>query len=122
MSKCNDLVNFAGSTARTRKGRRCSDLDVLAFWKCRKLGVGNQTVIWQLQQMETTLAMLRDQVAAEIMAASQDIQNYRQQMKATQARDAYRSIVSKYNQAQFRLLRASGQFPRPIEEAAANKE
>lgn len=147
--------NFAAQGAR-------SDLDVLAFWEWRNLGIGNQAVIWQrssqLQQMETTLAMIRDQVAAEITAASQDIQNYRQQMNAaqdslqtakssyqrnyqrmrqaeglpiellqairarTQARDAYTSSVSKYNQAQFRLLRAIGQFPQPTEEATAPEE
>ena len=74
--------NFAEQGAR-------SDLAVLAFWEWRNLGIGNQAVIWQrssqLQQLETTLARLRDQVAAESTAASQDIQNYRQQMKAAQA-------------------------------------
>ncbi|MEC9004955.1 MAG: hypothetical protein VX644_16400 [Planctomycetota bacterium] len=41
---------------------------------------------------------------------------------ATQPRDTYTSSVSKYNQAQFRLLRAIGQFPQPTEEATATEE
>jgi len=61
-------------------------------------------------------------VQVEGIAGSMDIQNYRQQMKAAQARDASTSSVSKYNQAQFRLLRAIGQFPQPTEEATAPEE
>ncbi|MEO2022318.1 MAG: TolC family protein [Pirellulaceae bacterium] len=145
----------------THQGAR-SDLDVLAFWEWRNLGIGNQAALWQrtsqLQQLETSLAMIRDQVAAEITTASQDIKNYRQQMKAaqdslqtakssyqrnyqrmrqaeglpiellqairarTQSRDAYTRSVCKYNQAQFRLLRAIGQFPQPTDETPAPQE
>ncbi|MCP4814592.1 MAG: hypothetical protein GY888_18950 [Planctomycetaceae bacterium] len=59
-------------------------------------------------------------VQVEGIAGSMDIQNYRHQMKAAQARDASTSSVSKYNQAQFRLLRATSHWPIPATNRGSN--
>ena len=148
-----------GPSGRFGQQAARGDLDLLAFWEWRNLGLGDQAALWQrdsqLQQIETSLLMLRDQVAAEVTAASLEILNYRSQMLAAletlktaksnyqrnyqrvhqaeglplellqairaqrQSRDAYTRSVTGYNQAQFRLLRAIGQFPQPADEEAA---
>ncbi|MFP6577020.1 MAG: TolC family protein [Pirellulaceae bacterium] len=87
-----------------------ADLDVLAFWEWRNMGIGNQAVLWQrdsqLRQLETGLAMLRDQVAAEVVTASQEILNYRGQMKAAQ--ESLTTAKSSYQRNYQRVRQAEG--------------
>ncbi|HIN94471.1 MAG TPA: hypothetical protein EYN03_02410 [Planctomycetes bacterium] len=74
------------------------------------MGIGNQAVLWQrdsqLRQLETGLAMLRDQVAAEVVTASQEILNYRGQMKAAQ--ESLTTAKSSYQRNYQRVRQAEG--------------
>ena len=87
-----------------------ADLDVLAFWEWQNMGLGNQAALWQrdsqLRQMETGLALLRDQIAAEVVAASHEILNYRSQMNAAQ--ESLTTAKSSYQWNYQRVQQAEG--------------
>ena len=72
--------------------------------------LGNQAALWQrdsqLRQMETGLALLREQVAAEVVAASHEILNYRSQMKAAQ--ESLATAKSSYQWNYQRVQQAEG--------------
>ncbi|MCH2115392.1 MAG: TolC family protein [Pirellulales bacterium] len=65
-----------------------SDVDLLAVWEWRNLGLGNVALQRQrrgeLHERVLELEALREQIAAEVVAAAADVRSYRQQMELAQ--------------------------------------
>lgn len=61
-----------------------SDVDLLAVWEVKNLGLGNLALQRQrrgeLHERELDLEVLRDRIASEVVAASADVASYRQQV------------------------------------------
>ena len=127
-----------------------SDVDVIAVWEMKNLGLGNVALQrerrGQLNQRVLELEDVRDRIAAEVVAATADVRAYRQQIGVTReaiteaqksyelndqrireseglpieliqsitaladAQAAYTEAVAKFNQAQYRLMRALGKL------------
>ncbi|NNE00975.1 MAG: TolC family protein, partial [Pirellulaceae bacterium] len=73
-----------GSDVGTRSGR--SDVDLQAVWQVDNLGVGvvakRNRAASQLAQKRMSLADLRDQITSDVVAAYENVQNYRHQITA----------------------------------------
>lgn len=65
-----------------------SDVDLLAVWEWENLGVGNvarqRVRRGELHERVLELEALRDQIAAEVVAAAADVASYRRQMEIAQ--------------------------------------
>lgn len=65
-----------------------SDVDLIAVWEWQNLGMGNVAMQRQrrgeLHEQSLELEVLREKIAAEVVAASADVKSYRTQMKLAQ--------------------------------------
>jgi outer membrane protein TolC len=87
-----------------------SDVDVLAVWELRNMGVGNLQLqrqrCSQLEQAELAVELLQDQIVTEIVEATTDVTNYRKQIEI--ARQATRTANKSYDANVQRIRDAVG--------------
>ena len=87
-----------------------SDVDVLAVWELRNMGVGNLQLqrqrCSQLEQAELAVELLQDQIVTEIVEATTDVANYRKQIEI--ARQATRAANKSYDANVQRIRDAVG--------------
>ncbi len=74
-----------GSSTEFPSAAGRSDVDLLAVWEVKNLGVGNVALHRQrrgeLHERELDLEVLRDRIASEVVAASADVASYREQVE-----------------------------------------
>lgn len=94
-------------TFENQKGR--GDLELLAVWELRNLGIGNQAIrgqrASQLRQRETEARGVRDQIISEILAAASDVASFREQIEISlagteSASDSYRRSFQKIREGE----------------------
>jgi len=87
-----------------------SDVDVLAVWELRNMGMGNllsqRRRASQLEQSELEVEMLEDRVVTDIVSAAADVASYRQQMQS--ARQGVEAAHQSYDANVERILDAVG--------------
>ena len=97
----------ASGTFANQAGR--GDLEVLAVWEWRNLGVVDYAIQAQqqtrIQQQQTKRALIRDQVVTEITVALADVESYRRQMATAleslqAADDSYRRNQQRVREAE----------------------
>ncbi|MEK6248155.1 MAG: TolC family protein, partial [Planctomycetales bacterium] len=75
----------AGNNFQNQGGR--SDIDALAVWELKNLGIGNHLLKrrrgTQLVQAEMEVEFLQDRVIAQVITAAADVASYRRQVIAT---------------------------------------
>ncbi len=95
--------NFANQSGR-------GDLEVLAVWEWRNLGVVDYAIQAQqqtrIQQQQTQRKLLSDQVATEITVALADVKSYRRQMAT--ALESLQAADDSYRRNQQRVREAEG--------------
>lgn len=96
-------TDFPGTTSR-------SDVDLLAVWEWKNLGLGNVALQrqrrGQLHQRVLELEAVRDRIAAEVVAASADVVSYRRQLEI--ARDAIVAAQQSYQLNEQRIRASEG--------------
>ena len=86
-----------------------SDIDVLAYWELRNLGIGTSAIRQQhcsrMRQAQLESMAVRDQVMAQIVTAAEDANSFREQVQIAQqtaaaARSSYRLNLQRVRQRQ----------------------
>ncbi len=96
-------TQFPGTASR-------SDVDILAVWELKNLGLGNVALQrirrGELHQRLLELEEMRDRIAAEVVAAAADVTSYRQQMDL--AREAIDAAGESYQLNEERIRASEG--------------
>ena len=87
-----------------------SDIELLAVWEWKNLGLGNVALQRQrrgeLHERVLDLEALREQIAAEVVAAAADVTSYRQQIEIAQ--DAIQTAQESYELNEQRIRASEG--------------
>ncbi len=87
-----------------------SDVDILAVWEWKNLGLGNVALQrirrGELQQRLLELEEMRDRIAAEVVSAAADVTSYREQMEI--AREAIDAAGQSYQLNEERIRASEG--------------
>lgn len=101
-----------GSDFESAEGR--SDLDLIAVWELKNLGVGNVATLRQrrsqLNQIELEMLEVSDRIAAEVTTAAADVESYREQVEMT--REALAFATEGYQMSLEQVRQGEG---KPIE-------